>query len=282
MRPLVRTLPLLALVLAASPLAAQSITFGRPSPRVGDRLDQSVTVRMELDSTLRQAAEVVEQRHTDVVRTQQRKVTATALDGDRVTAAEVSFGESKAQRNGAAAADPIAGKSYLCWREDGGLRITTPDGQIPPMAEFELVARAMASLGTPSVLSGFLAGKTVTVGEALELPREAAQLALGFDPSMGEVAGFRLELQEIKEAEGASIGVFAAEVEAVGAGSQQMRLIIEGAVAIEGPRCRIVKADLTGPIAMSGLRGPTSQGFQLDARGKMTLAIASRYADAMR
>lgn len=277
-----RALSLLALLLTASPLTAQSITFGQPAPRVGDRLDQSVTVRMQLSSTLRQAAEVIEQQESDVTRTQVRRVTATALDGARVTAAEVTFGVSKAARDGAEVTDPIAGKSYRCWREGDQLRITTADGDLPDLEEFELVARAMNSLGTPSALAGFLAGKTVAVGEKLELPREAAQLALGFDPALGDVAGFRLHLREVRTTGPTPVGVFDAEVEATGSGSQQMRLIIEGTVAINGPQCRIVEANMTGPIAMSGLQGPASQGYQLDAKGKMTLAIASRYADARR
>lgn len=265
----------------------QSITFGRPTSRVGDIIQQTVRVGLALDSKVRQGAEVIDEEHRRVDRTQQRTVTATALDGDRVAAAEVRFGPSHAEvaegpDAGAREDDPVVGKTYLCWREADELRITLPDGKLPPMDEYAVVARAMQTLGTPSPLAEHLAGRTIQVGEKLSLPNAVAQQALGFDATMGEVVDFQLALKAIETTDGQRLARFDARIEAVGAGSQQMRLFIAGALVLEEATCRVSSADLAGPIAMSSLRGPSSQGYQMDARGKMHVRVASAYTDAKR
>jgi len=238
---------------------------------------------MLLESTARQGATVLESTKSELDRQQTRRVTATEVVGGKVLAAEVRFLDASAIRDGVAEPQPIAGKGYLCRREsDDRLAITTPDGQMPPMDEYELVTRAMETLGTTSPLAKFLAGRTVRVGERLELPAELAQQALGFDSRMGEVDRFVLTLTNVETINSQRVGAFDAEIEAHGATSQQMRLIVAGAFRIDEATCRTVSADLTGPIAMSGLRGGQAGGYTLDGKGKMRLALSAQYRDARR
>ncbi|MEQ8848507.1 hypothetical protein [Botrimarina sp.] len=290
MLPLALVIAVGAVAVAAEAAAAgepDSVTFGEPSSRVGDIVRQSVQVGLSLESKLRRGAEVLEEENRRVERAQRRTVTATALDSGRVTAAQVVFAESHAQivdgpKAGARDDDPVVGKTYLCWREGDELRVTLPDGKLPPLDEYAVVARAMRTLGTPSPLAAHLAGRTVRVGEKLELPSAVAQQALGFDKEMGEVVDFELELKAIDEAGGARLARFDARIEAVGAGAEQMRLFIAGRFVLDEAQCRVTSADLSGPIAMSSLRGPSSQGYQMDARGKMRLRVAAEHTDAPR
>lgn len=278
-----RSIATLALLAWAATAAAQTLTFDNRAPAVGDAVQQSVRVEMRLESTARQGAEVIESTTSAIDREQTRRVTATEVAGERVVGAEVRFFNATATHDGAAEQQPIAGKAYRCHREsDERLTITTPDGQLPPMNEYELVARAMESLGTASPLAEFLAGRTVRVGERLELPAELAQRALGFDSRMGEVDRFVLKLTEVESVESRRVGRFDAEIEAHGATSQQMRLIVAGAFHVEEATCRVVSADLSGPIAMSGARGGKVGAYTLDGRGKMRLAIKAQYRDARR
>lgn len=237
---------------------------------------------MRLQTTSRQGSEVLDESSTEVQRQQTRRVTATDVRDERVVGAEVTFLQSTANHNGEASIEPVTGKSYRCLRDGDRLEVLTAEGDLPPMEEYELVARAMESLGTESPLTRFLAGRTVRVGESLVLPAEVAQKALGFDSKVGMVETFRLTLESVEPLEGKNVARFAAQIEAVGGGTQQMRLIVDGTFAVDEATCRIVSADLAGPIAMSGLRGTGDKGYQLDGRGQMQIELTARYRDAVR
>jgi len=263
-----RCLSLLLLLLAPTLAGAESVTFRRVAAAEGDVLDQSVRTQMRLEQTGRRGGEVLDQRDAEQRRTQRRRVAATAVAGGLVTAARVDFLESTRTVDGESEADPIRGKSYLCRREDDTLRVTTPDGLTPPIAEYEMVSRAMDSLGKPNPLADFLAGRSVAVGERLELPAEVAQQALGLDRRLGAVDRFVLTLRSVE----GGVAAFDAHIEAVGYGGQQMRLFADGSFAIEAATCLTTHADLSGPVAMSSTVGD----YTVDARGKMRLALESR------
>lgn len=266
----------LLLVLSLSPLAAaQSVTFAKQAIAPGDTIEQSVRIEMQLDQTGRRGKEVVEQTQLTQDREQRRSVTATRLEAGRVVEAVVGFSAASTTHNGRSIVEPVVGKRYTCRRDGESLVITAADGTVPPLPEYKLVSRAMATLGTESALAGFLAGRTVAVGERLELPAELAQKALGFDRSLGEVTRFGLQLKSIDETSPGSTARFDAEIEAIGAGSNQMGLIVGGSFQIEATSCRVVSADLSGPIGMSVVVG----GYTVDAKGRMRLAIASQYHD---
>ncbi len=270
-------------LIAASSMAVTNVSFGRRSALPGDTVEQSVRVEMQLESTARQGAKVIETSASRVDRSQTRRVTATEIVGNRVMAAEVRFFDATTVHNDEKLNEPVAGKTYSCRREGERMVITTATGELPPMAEYEIVARAMETLGTASPLAKFLAGRTVAVGQQLELPAALAQQALGFDKQMGEVDRFALTLSKVETVGSRRVATFDAEIEAHGATSEQMRLIIAGVFRVEEATCRIVSADLSGPIAISGVRGPGGDsGYTLDGRGKMHLEVAARYRDATR
>lgn len=272
---------LLAVLLAPSLAFAESATFGRRQSVVGDAVEQTVQLTMKLDTTSRQGAQIIEQDSSEVERTQRRRVTASSTREGRVVGAAVRFFEATSTHNGESTTDPVAGKTYHCERgEDDKLTVLTEKGTMPTMEEYTLVVRAMETLGTASPLAEFLAGKTIEVGEEIELPAELAQRALGFDKQFGKVNLFTLKLKELRVVEGLRVARFAATIEATGGGTGQMGLIVEGAFEIEEPTCRMVSADLTGPIALSGQQGVGVTAHQVDSRGRMRMQLAARYRDS--
>jgi hypothetical protein len=272
---------LLAVLLAPTLAFAESATFGRRQSVVGDAVEQTVRLEMKLHTTSRQGAQVIEQESSEVERTQRRRVTASSTREGRVVGAAVRFFEATSTHNGESATDPVAGKTYQCERgEDDKLTVLTDKGTMPTMEEYALVIRAMETLGTASPLAEFLAGKTIEVGEEIELPADLAQRAVGFDKQFGKVNLFTLKLKELRVVEGLRVAHFAATIEATGGGAGQMGLIVEGAFEIEEPTCRMVSADLTGPIALSGQQGVGVTAHQVDSRGRMRMQLAARYRDS--
>ena len=144
-------------------------------------------------------------------------------------AKEVANGKSDGQL-GEAALTPqvVAGKTYRCRRDGDALLITDADGKIPPLAEYEIVAQNMETLGRPNPLAEFLVGRTVAVGERLALPNEVAEKLLGLGGEMGQVTRFELTLQEIKSIDGATCAAFQASIEAASNDSSQLRLAVDG------------------------------------------------------
>ena len=236
---------------------------------------------------------MVEQAKTALRRQQRRIVTTTHVADGMPVAVLVRYAEAAKQI--AAGSD----RGQLRRVEDGvrsrckarrivaaatasALLITDEAGEIPPLDEYEIVALNMESLGRPNPLADFLAGRTLTVGQKLALPHEVAEKLMGLGGELGKVTRFDLTLTEITPIDGATCAVFHASIEAASNDSSQMRLAVEGPLAIEVDTCRAVQASFTGPIGMSETRGSLSATYQMAGTGKMTVTIASKYNDVAR
>jgi hypothetical protein len=269
----------------ADGLGIESVRFARRAPAVGDQLKQSLAVKLQLDTLVRQGGEVLEQTKTSIGRQQRRLVTTTEVDGGRATAAIVRYALAKKQLDtgptkndisqGPATPEPVEGKAYRCRRVADELQIVDSDGNIPPLDEFQIVARNMEWLGRPNPLAEFLAGRTVRVGESFELPQEVAEKLLGLGDTLGEVSRFGLTLDSVQAVDGTPCAVFRASIDAASSDSSQMRLQLDGLLVVETATCRAVQADLVGPIGMSETRGSLTATYQMSGTGKMTVHIAS-------
>ena len=283
-----------ACILAASAMAAapQALQFSRRAPQLGDQVEQSLSVEMQLDSVVRQGSQVVEQVKTAIGRRQHRTVTTTEVVNGMPIAALVRYRDAtKSLAAGTSAADlremhqspqPVAGKAYRCRREGDDLRITDEAGHIPPLDEYHIVAQNMESLGRPNPLAEFLAGRTVQVGERLAVPHEVAEKLLGLGNTLGEVSRFDLLLVDVREQDGAACGVFQAGIEAASTDSSQMRLAVDGQLVIQADTCRAVEANFAGPIGMSETRGSLTATYQMTGTGRMAIRIAAAYSDVAR
>jgi hypothetical protein len=278
-----------------------SMKFGRYSPRVGDQVEQAVWLQMRLSTSLRQGNQLVTKDHTVMRNEQHRVVTAIDVDGNRTSAVNVHYLKatsqvahgSKGPQNGTASAQldsvpvpqPVEGKTYRCRRADGdnpALIVTDADGKTPPSAEYEIVAENMETVGRTNPLADFLANRPVAVGETLELPLEAADRLFNLGERFGAVKRFELTLRDTRVIEGVMCAVFTASIEAASNDSSQMRLQVEGPLVVQIDTCRAVRAELSGPLALSESRGTYSTAHQVIGTGNLTVRVASMYSAAAR
>ena len=268
----------------------QSVRFGRRAPQVGDQMEQTVSVTLKLDSLARQQSQIVERAKTAVHRSQRRLMTSTDVADGMTTAAMVRYlsatmqsaaGEREADLTAVPTSrQPVHEKKYRCRRIGEKLEIVDDDGHIPPLDEYEIVAQNMEALGGANPLAEFLCGQTVSVGQQLALPNDVADKLLGLGDEVGKAMRFDLTLRDVRPIDGAMCAVFDAGIEAASSRSSQMRLALDGPLAVQVDTCRAVEANFVGPIGMSETRGSLSETYQISATGRMTIAIKTEYRDA--
>ncbi len=255
-------------------------------------MEQNLSVSLQLDTMVRQNQKVLEESKTALRRRQRRVITTTNVANGTAVAALVRYPEAvKEIAAGTAAgklgdselaAQPVQGKAYRVRRDGETLLITDDKGAVPPLDEYEIVALNMEMLGRPNPLADFLAGKTLTIGQRIALPNHVAEKLMGLGGEMGEVTQFELKLQKIATVDGRTCAIFQSNIEAASNDSSQMRLAVDGPLAIEADSCRAVEANFSGPIGMSETRGSLTATYQMSGTGKMTVHIASKYSDLAR
>jgi hypothetical protein len=280
--------------------ATEKVEFGRRAPEVGDQIEQAVSIEMRLSTSLRRGNDFVEKSSMTMRNEQNRVLTVTDVAAGRTVAMLVRYSKATKQSHDvsendqpkenaplhpAPRADPVQGKAYRCRREpgdDGRLIITDAEDNIPPMSEYEIVARNMETLGRPNPFVDFLAGRCVRVGETIVLPRDVAERLFGMADDFGNVLRFELTFESVQMESGVRCAKFRALVDAASNDSSQMRLQVEGPLVVEIDTCRAVRTHLAGPIATSETRGSHSTSYQLIGTGKLAMTIASTYRDVAR
>jgi hypothetical protein len=289
---------------AASDAQQQTVRFGRQPVRIGDETEQTIALEMRLMLVMRRANELIGKNQTTVRTSQRRVMATTAIEAGRTTAVTVRYPEATKQVIGAPdagdpaapnAADasaqspplpqPVQGKTYHCLREpgeNGKLIVTDEAGNRPPTEEFEIVAQQMEMVGRPNPFAQFLAGRSIAVGEKLELPKDLAKQIFNLGDKFGEVTRFTLTLQKLQLEGGANCAVFLASVDAASSNASQMRLQVEGPLVVQVDSCRAVRIGLVGPIGMSETRGSYSTAYHVIGTGRLQMTIASAFREAQR
>jgi hypothetical protein len=270
----------------------QAVRFTRRAAQIGDSVEQQISLMSRMTTVHRKNNEVNEQTKVEMRAKQQREITTKGVENGRATAVRVHYAaagtvvEARGSRNEQEdSPEPVVGKSYLCLREggpEGDLRITYEDGTLPPMDEYEIVARHMETVGCGNPLADFLAGQTIEIGETLDVPKVVAARLLNLDFDFGSLSRFQLKLEKVEENGDAKLAVFSTHIEAASSGSSQMKMQVEGPLVVDADSCRTVKVDLTGPIGMTESRGSYSMAYQVIGTGQLQMKVASTYRDAKR
>jgi len=278
----------LAVTATASAATPRTVRFQLRPSRIGDRLAQDVQFNLSMQTSSIRDGKQADNESTEFTRRQRRMVTARQIRAGRVVQADVTFVEAEitfqeGEQPVRKVVQPIAGKSYVVTREadpaaGGALTITDAAGQIPPIDEFEIVLQSMDAIGRSNPLAEFLAGRQVSIGQTLSLPKEVAISLLGAAEQPGEITRFDLTLRHIQVASGHSTAVFDVRGDARSPSSVQMGLLMEGQMIVETDTCRTLVAHLTGPISMSESQGPMGAQTAVTGRGKIAIAITSQYA----
>lgn len=260
-----------------------SIQFSQQPAQVGDRVGQQVDLELNLNTSIIQAGQLAHQEETSMIRRQQRLVEVLEVAEGNVRRARVTFTQSrlKSPENDDPEQEviqPVEGKNYLLTRQGEQLLVTDGEGTIPPRDEFEIVFSSMQSLGLPNPLAQFLLGRTIQVGQTLELPREIAERMLSLGNELGEVKRFELQLQEMSTYGGEPCAVFAAKIEVAGGAGSPMQIDVTGSVVILTESCRTVVTDLSGPISFNETQLTSQGNYQYQGTGTMRAAVRARYA----
>ena len=264
-----------------TPSPRPPITFGRRAPQVGDQVEQNVEVELALRTLTRQGTKVLERGEQRLTRRQRRIITADRVEAGRTQAAHVKFLSAARQIDKEPETkEPVVGKTFYCERDGDRLTIQTANGDLPPLDEFRLVQPCMEMLGRAHPLADFFADREVAIGEKIALPKEIASELLGADDEFGKAERFEMTLARVEKIDDHECAVFEAEIEAVGTGTSQMRLLVTGPLVLEVSTCRAVSADFQGPIGMSEVQGTYGARYQVDATGKFRVAVSSKYGHA--
>ena len=262
-----------------------TVTFSQQPARVGDRVAQTVGVQLQVNTSIVQAGQQAHAGKNMMQRRQQRFVEVVEVDQGRVRRAHVSFPYSRITNSEndepeTEATQPVEQKSYFVTRAGEQLLVTDKDGAIPTQAEFELVVTGLQHLGQPNPLIGHLVGKTFSIGDKLQLPKEIAEQMMGMGGQLGRVEEFSLALKSIRELDGQPCAVFASSIKAVGEPTNPIRVHAFGQVIIQAETCRTVSAEISGPLTLSMVENTSQGDFQYQANGSMRLSAKSKYGYA--
>ena len=264
---------------------AEEVTFTQQAAQVGDRVAQSLEVELKMLTTITQAGQQANESEASLKRRQQRFVEVLEVVEGSVRRAHVTFPLSRVTSPDNAnpeqeVVQEVEKKSYLVTRQGERLLVTDTDGGLPTQEEFKIVVTSLQDLGLPNPLVKFLLGRTIHMGERLQLPQEVAEKVMGFGEQFGNVKQFELQLKSIQQIDGQPCAVFGATIEAVGEPANPIRIRAFGQIVLQTKTCRTVRAELSGPLTLSTVERTPQGSFQYAARGNMHVAIESQYGRA--
>ena len=146
---------------------------------------------------------------------------------------------------------PITGNTYVAERGGNGLKIRYDRGEAPPEEEQRLVRQELEGIFHGRQLASLLAGKTLEVGESLEVEPKVARRLLG-DAEQVELSDMRLKLRRVKGKGEGRMAVF--DVQASLTMHQeglQLKSELSGFVEIEVNTLWTRELTLHGPLELS-------------------------------
>ena len=271
--------------------AADSVQFNYRLPQVDERSANSAQYDFNLSVALKDSAgKVVSQKKQVKSRSVDREIKVLEVSGDRPLKVEVKYGrvsedkhEGEANYSNHSFADrgfgdslPIENKTYLVERRGIPLplQVTSASGETISNIEHTLVAGNMDSVGHRNQLGRFLHGKTVKVGETLQLPKEMAAELLGMREANGDAQKLELKLTGVHEESGRKLADFATTL-LVKIGSTST-LDLTGSMQIDIDTCRIFAADFAGTISSHDAQADHGQVVDVVADGTLKVAIKSQ------
>ena len=271
-----------ALVPLPETTSEKSVQFSQQPAEVGDRVAQQIDFAMHLNTSILQSDQIAHQQSVSQEHRQQRLVEVLEVAQGNVRQARVTFPQSRGtspdgENPDKEVVEPVEGKAYLVTRQGKQLLVTDVNGAIPPRAEFEIVYTSMQSLGLPNPLAAFLLGRTIHVGETIEVPQSIASEMLGFGAELGEVKQFQLRLKEPATYEGSPCAVFDAKILVAGGADQPLRVGVVGPVVILTESCRTVVTELTGPLSVDAVEHTRGGSYQYQGSGEVRVAVHAHY-----
>ncbi|HVU90114.1 MAG TPA: hypothetical protein VHD36_22475 [Pirellulales bacterium] len=268
---------------AGSGAPPQEYRFTYRPLAVGDAAHETLRFTIDLKTVRSQGGEVVDVNDQAAVREEQSLV--VRLDPDPGQSAKVRLTYEQSQqstqpRSGTVQSSdrPVAGKTYLAARQGEDLLIADERGLAPPDEEREIVARTLESLGKPNPLGVFFNGRSMRVGERVQLPADYTQkLLAAWDPAFSKEP-LEVMLMGTERVDGQLCALLHTPPAAAGG----RRNPVEGKFLIELATCRPAVVELRGPVNSSEQRGEPGQEFDVRRKGKLQVAVHVEHRRAAR
>lgn len=243
-----------------------------------------------MKTEIRQSGQKVANSQQRMISHQQRHVEVLEKKPGLTSTVRVTF--DKARQQIGASADkmhdvpqPVQGKSYIVSRRaNQQLVITNADGGETPAAEKQVVQTAMEGVGRSNPMGEFLHGKTITIGQTVELPKEvaASMFAVGGNAGPENIRRFSLVLRNIGAQLDRPYAVFDTEIAMADPQIPDAETKVSGRLILDIASCRGLSADISGPLHMVEQRGPKQAPFTVEGHGQMQLATRTTFETAIR
>ena len=167
--------------------------------------------------------------------------------------------------------NPCQGKTYIVKVNDGGPAVHYENGEKPPDEELGWVKEQFRSLGKEDSFESMLDGKTVKVGEKLDVSLDAAAELLDVKSAGLKIEKFNLTLKAAKPH-----AVFDADIQmSQTLNGPKMTINMTGQVVINPGNCWPVTVDIKGPLKLSGEQ--VQEGKRIDIKGAGTMSAKMSY-----
>jgi len=254
---------------AAPPARECQFTY-RPLA-VGDEAHETLRCAIELKTIRAVDGQVIDVGDQAAVRDEETLVTRLPTAPGQSAKARLTY-EVSEQTSRSRLLDPqqterpVAGKTYIVARQGSDLVIADEQGAEPPDEERQIVARTLDSLGKPNPLGKFFDGRSIALGELVELPPEFTEKLLsGWDESLAKLP-LEVILMGTERIDGQLCAMFHTPP---GAGKRNP---VEGKMLIELATCRLAFLELRGPVARTERRGAPGEEFDVRHKGKLQIA----------
>ena len=261
-------------------------TFQHKSPVVGEQWTNKVQFDMSLKTKYRYPGQETQQTISQDQQHQVRELTVLTVQPDYSTQVKVFFKKASRQTRTADQKDtewlpqPVNGKTYVVRRAENELIVINQHGQVPPDNELTIVKQSMQSIGRPNPLAQFLTGRTIAIGETVQLPAELASSFLGSTQATSQSKAVPMKLVNIRDIDGVSCGIFAAKIHNISQNGPRTSTHMTGHLAVQLNTCRTIYVSFRGPVTMRQTRMVANQEYTVEATG--SLAVAMRTAKIQR
>ena len=254
-------------VIAPAACAAESFRFTRRAAEVGDQTTQNVAFGLKVSMLMQQDGQVIDQADRDLHRKQNRIMTALEINDGLVTKTMVRYGVSEVD-------------NLLVGLHPAELVVTDAQGNVPPPDQLAIVRASMVAVGRTNPWTNFLAGRTLTQGQAVQMPNHLAAVLFGAGGAVGDVSRFEVTLSETRQVRGATCAVLDTKIEAKSPLGSGVDMLVSGTFLVEIDTCRTLAIDLSGDVAVSETHGPVGGQFTVEGKGTMRVAIEAEFGSA--
>lgn len=265
---------------------ADHVVFAKRAPQKNDVIVQSTVADLVAERSIRQQNQLVDKSRQTMKRTQNRTVTIIRLDRGRPIVAKVTYGKAATQVDAdnrkMEITQPVSHTTYFVTRnQDGKLSFADETGKPVTSEEERLLEQHFEAFGKPNPLADFLNGKTVAIGQNIQVPDAVARELLGLTGNSGKTDRLTLRLARREIRKGVECACFETLLR-TSSEENTKSLLMKGELAIETATCRTQAIRLAGPVAISETRGPVEGRFTVSTNGTLQVNVDANYSPNIR